>query len=112
MIELVARLREPDGCPWDREQTHESLRRYVLEEAYETVEAIDSGEAQWLEEELGDLLLQVVLHAQIAKENDDFELDDVAEGISEKLIRRHPHIFGTTSVNSAEEVKERWEEIK
>ncbi|HEY9764900.1 MAG TPA: nucleoside triphosphate pyrophosphohydrolase [Chroococcales cyanobacterium] len=112
LIELVARLRQPDGCPWDREQTHFSLRRYALEEAYETVEAIDSGDPQWLEEELGDLLLQVVLHAQIAEENGDFELDDVAEGISRKLILRHPHVFGSTTVKSAEEVKERWEEIK
>lgn len=112
LAKLVADLRAPGGCPWDREQTPKSLRRYVIEEAYEVVEAIDSEDKEWLEEELGDLLLQVVLQSQIAAETGDFDLLDVAEGISRKIIHRHPHIFGTGKAETAEEVKQKWEEIK
>ena len=90
-IATIARLRAPDGCPWDLEQTHESLSRYVIEEAYEVQEAIHSGEPAKLQEELGDLLLQVVLHAQVAKDAGEFDIEDVAKGINDKMIRRHPH---------------------
>ena len=90
----MARLRAPDGCPWDREQTHASLRKYLLEETYETLEALDAGDVAALEEELGDLLLQIVFHAQVADEAGEFDLGDVVAGIVAKLIRRHPHVFG------------------
>lgn len=113
LVQVVEQLRNPvSGCPWDLKQTHHTLRPYVLEEAYEVVEAIESGNAEHLKEELGDLLLQVVLHAQLAAEADRFTADDVAEGISEKLIRRHPHVFGEVQVQSAEEVLVNWESIK
>lgn len=113
LADIVAYLRGPEGCPWDKEQTFGSLRRYILEEAYETVEAIESGDPNWLEEELGDLLLQVVLQSQLAQEEGLFDLADVAEGISDKLVHRHPHIFAQTgALKTAEEVKDRWEEIK
>ena len=92
--EVMARLRAPDGCPWDREQTHASLRKYLLEETYETLEALDAGDVAALEEELGDLLLQIVFHAQVADEAGEFDLGDVVAGIVAKLIRRHPHVFG------------------
>lgn len=108
----MARLRGPQGCPWDKEQTHESLRRYLLEEAYETVDAIDNNDSEHLKEELGDLLLQVVFHAQIAFEQGRFDIEDVVEGIVTKLVRRHPHIFGETEVSSARDVLINWEEIK
>jgi len=106
------RLRSPGGCPWDREQTHQSLARHLLEEAHETLEAIDSGDQGRLREELGDLLLQVVFHAEMAMEEGSFDIDDVAEGIVTKLIRRHPHVFGDVSVDSASEVLVNWERIK
>ncbi|HEY9854565.1 MAG TPA: nucleoside triphosphate pyrophosphohydrolase [Stenomitos sp.] len=112
LVEVIARLRAPDGCPWDREQSPESLRKFVLEEAYETVEAIDSGDVGAIEEELGDLLLQVVLQAQIFQEEGEFDIQDVSNAISDKLVRRHPHVFGETSVSGAEEVVQRWEDIK
>ena len=112
LVEVMARLRAPDGCPWDREQTHETLRRYLLEEAYEAVEAIDDGDADHLCEELGDVLLQVVFHAQIAREAGRFDMRDVVAGITEKLIRRHPHVFGDASAETAEEVTRRWDAIK
>jgi len=108
--EVVRRLREE--CPWDREQTHESLTKYVLEEAYEVVDAIQEGSVDHLEEELGDLLLQVVLHAAIAAQAGDFTLADVARGITEKMVRRHPHVFGDVSVAGAAEVHRNWEAIK
>ena len=102
----------PGGCPWDREQTHASLRGGLLEEAYEVVTAIDSSDDANLREELGDLLLQVVFHSQIAAEDGRFTLDDVAAGIGEKLVRRHPHVFGDESAASAGAVVMRWDEIK
>ncbi len=114
---VVARLRAPDGCPWDREQTHQSLRRYVLEEAYEVAEVIDEWDgsadvAEHLAEELGDLLLQVYLQAQVAEEEDQFALGDVFQSITEKLIRRHPHVFGDVTVRDAAQVVRNWEVIK
>ncbi len=113
LIEVVAKLRDPEkGCPWDLEQTAESLIPYIVEEAYEVVDAIQSQEQNAIAEELGDLLLQVVLQAQIAQENNYFSLEEVAKGITEKLIRRHPHVFGNIKVNDAEEVSKNWEEIK
>jgi MazG family protein len=112
--EIVFKLRAPDGCPWDREQTHKSLARCLVEEASEVLEAIDEDDSELMEEELGDLLLQVVMHACLAEEVDRFDLEDVAKGISEKLIRRHPHVFGDESqpVNTSSEVLDRWELIK
>jgi XTP/dITP diphosphohydrolase len=113
LIEIVAKLRSPDGgCPWDLAQTPESLIPYVIEEAYETVAAIESGDREAVKEELGDLLLQVVLQAQIASENDRFNMADIASGISEKLIRRHPHVFDNVPVKSVEEVRQNWDRIK
>jgi XTP/dITP diphosphohydrolase len=113
LIAVVARLRDPqNGCPWDLEQTPESLTPYIIEEAYETVHAIRSHQQNLIIEELGDLLLQVVLQAQIASEAGHFTLAEVAEGISQKLIRRHPHVFGDTQVNSIEEVRDNWDQIK
>jgi XTP/dITP diphosphohydrolase len=113
LIEVVAKLRDPNGgCPWDLEQTPQTLTPYIIEEAYETVDAIQSGDKNAIAEELGDLLLQVVLQAQIASEHGDFSLKDVAVGISQKLIRRHPHVFGDTSVQSIDEVRQNWEQIK
>ncbi len=110
---ITMRLRrEPDGCPWDRKQTHQTLTRYVIEEAYEVVEAIEENDVEHLAEELGDLLLQVYLHAEIARQADEFTLGDVYEHISAKMIRRHPHIFGTTQVEDAHQVVKNWEEIK
>jgi tetrapyrrole methylase family protein/MazG family protein len=116
LVQLMARLRAPDGCPWDRKQTHESLKPYLLEEAYEVLETIDRRETVLLREELGDLLLQVLFHAQIGAEAGTFTIDEIMERLAEKLIRRHPHVFGgpQTSENpaDAEEVVTRWEEIK
>ena len=110
---LVARLRDPDqGCPWDLEQTHQSLTPYVLEEAHEVADAIRHGDDEHLREELGDLLLQVVLHARIAGERRRFDLNDVATGISEKLIRRHPHVFAGAKVSDSTAVRISWEAIK
>lgn len=112
LVEIMAELRSEQGCPWDREQTHESLRRYMLEEAYEAVEAINEGDLDHLADELGDVLLQVVFHAQLASENGDFTVDDVAQRIVDKLIRRHPHVFGDISVSSSEQVVTNWAAIK
>lgn len=113
LIEVVAQLRSPEGgCPWDLAQTPQSLIPYVIEEAYEVVDAIASGEQQAIAEELGDLLLQVVLQTQIASEQGNFTLQEVATGITEKLIRRHPHVFGDVEVSSAMEVNQNWEQIK
>lgn len=116
LLDLVAvmdRLRSPGGCPWDREQTHRSLATYLLEEAYETIEAIETDPAH-LREELGDLLLQVVFHARIAGEHetDPWSVDDVAAGIVDKLVRRHPHVFGNADAPTAEHVEARWDELK
>lgn len=113
LIAVVAKLRSPEGgCPWDLAQTPESLTPYIIEEAYETVDAIRNGTTAEVSEELGDLLLQVVLQAQIASEGDRFSLQEVAEGISEKLIRRHPHVFGEETVENVEQVRQNWEQIK
>jgi XTP/dITP diphosphohydrolase len=113
LIEVVARLRSPDGgCPWDLAQTAETLTPYVIEEAYEVVDAIKSGDKSAIAEELGDLLLQVVLQAQIASESGQFSLKEITQGISQKLIRRHPHVFGEVSVASVDEVRQNWEQIK
>ena len=112
LVEIVGLLRGPGGCPWDREQTHRSIRRDLLEEAYEVAEAIDQGSPEHLKEELGDLLLQVVFHAVLAREEGQFGLDDVADGICKKLIYRHPHVFGDVTVGSAGEVLRNWEELK
>ncbi|NJL62707.1 MAG: nucleoside triphosphate pyrophosphohydrolase [Methylacidiphilales bacterium] len=113
LIDVVAKLRNPDGgCPWDLEQTSQTLTPYIIEEAYEVVDAIKSGDNEAICEELGDLLLQVVLQAQIKSESQQFTLKEIAEGISQKLIRRHPHVFGDVSVKNVEEVRQNWEEIK
>ncbi|MDF5723806.1 MAG: nucleoside triphosphate pyrophosphohydrolase [Rhizonema sp. PD37] len=113
LIDIVAKLRSPDGgCPWDLAQTPQTLTPYVIEEAYEVVDAINSGDRQAIAEELGDLLLQVVLQAQIASEDKQFSLLEVAQSISQKLIRRHPHVFGDVSVQNVDEVRQNWEQIK
>lgn len=112
LIEVVAKLRAPDGCPWDREQTHTSLRPNMLEEAYEAVDAIDENNMAHLREELGDVLLQVLLHSQIASESNEFTLDDVAKELKEKLIHRHPHVFGTAKINNADDVLKTWDKLK
>jgi tetrapyrrole methylase family protein / MazG family protein len=109
---IIARLRAPDGCPWDREQTHASLRGNLLSECHEVLQALDEGDAGKLCEELGDLLLQIVLHAQIAKDDGEFEIGDVIRGISEKIVRRHPHVFGTGTARDAGEVMHNWETLK
>ena len=109
---IMSRLRGPDGCPWDREQTHLSLRPYLIEEAYEVLEAIDSGASGQLREELGDLLLQIIFHSQIARENGEFDVEDVIGGIVEKLKRRHPHVFGDGQARDSREVVKGWERIK
>ena len=110
--EIIAVLRGPEGCPWDKEQTHESLKKYLIEETYEVIDAIDNGDVDHLIEELGDVLLQVMLHAQIGEDEGYFSIDEVIEGISEKMIRRHPHVFGSTKVENTEEVLQNWQEIK
>jgi len=112
LVEVMARLRGEGGCPWDREQTRESLKPYVVEEAYEVLEAIDEGDAAKLREELGDLLLQVVFQAQVAREVGEFTITEVIQAIVEKLVRRHPHVFGDASASTAQEVLHRWEAIK
>lgn len=108
----VARLRAPDGCPWDREQTHRSLCAGIVEEVAEFLETVDLDEKEHMREELGDLLLQIVMHAQIASENGDFTFDDVARGVNEKMIRRHPHVFGDLSLKDSAAVLKKWDEIK
>jgi tetrapyrrole methylase family protein/MazG family protein len=112
LVDIIAKLRAPDGCPWDRKQTHASLRENLLEECYEVLEALDEGDSAKLRDELGDLLMQIVLHAQIATEAGEFELGDVVSGINTKLIHRHPHIFGSKKVKDAEEVALNWEVLK
>ena len=112
LIEIVATLRGENGCQWDREQTHKSLRPNMIEEAYEAVDAIDDGNISNLREELGDVLLQVVLHSQIAKDNGEFDIEDVAKELSDKLIHRHPHVFGNTIVHSTDEILATWDKLK
>ena len=113
LLEVMDRLRSPGGCPWDAEQTHESLVQYLIEETYETVDAIDANDRDALIEELGDVLLQVVFHARIGQESTDpWNIDDVARGIADKLIRRHPHVFGDTQADSAAAVEANWQALK
>jgi tetrapyrrole methylase family protein/MazG family protein len=112
LVDIIARLRAPDGCPWDRKQTHASLRESLMEECYELLEALDEGEPSNICEELGDLLLQVVLQSQIARDNGEFEIGDVIKSINDKLIHRHPHIFGSEKVKDADEVAHNWEALK
>ncbi len=112
LVEIIATLRGENGCPWDREQTHSSLKSTLIEETYETVEAIDSGDPDKLKEELGDLLLNIMLQAQIAAESQDFDIYDVIETLTEKLIRRHPHVFADVQADNAEDVVKNWEAIK
>lgn len=112
LVEIVRILRAPGGCPWDREQDHHSIRRNLLEEAYEAAEAIDEENSEHLREELGDVLLQVVFHAQMEREQGGFDLDAVADGICKKLIYRHPHVFGDVAVSGSGEVLVNWEELK
>jgi tetrapyrrole methylase family protein/MazG family protein len=112
IFEVVAKLRAPDGCPWDREQTHDSLRPYLLEETYELLEAIDSGDDAKMMEELGDLLLQVAMHAEIAAQEGRFDAAKVSEAVAAKMVKRHPHVFSTTSVADADEVLRNWEHQK
>lgn len=112
LLEIVKKLRGPDGCPWDKEQTHQSLTRFAIEEAFELAEAIDQHDQSEIISELGDLLLQVVLHSEIASQDSRFEIADVIQAINEKMVRRHPHVFGDVSVKDSNEVLKNWSEIK
>jgi tetrapyrrole methylase family protein/MazG family protein len=112
LVRVMAKLRAHDGCPWDREQTHATLARHLLEEAHELLEAVDTGDPDRIRDELGDLLLQVVFHAQMAAEEGAFDVDDVAEGLVRKLVHRHPHVFGDVEVGGAPEVLVNWEKLK
>src|ERR687891_1275124 len=112
LVKVMARLRGPGGCPWDREQSHETLARHLLEESHELLEAIDSGDSDAIRDELGDLLLQVVFHAEMAFEDGRWDVDDVARGLVEKLVHRHPHVFGDVRVSDADEVLTNWEKLK
>lgn len=112
LLKVMAKLRSPKGCPWDREQTHLTLRRHAIEEVYELIDAIEAGDAHEMAEELGDLLLQVVFHAQMAKERGIFDFEKVCRVLVDKLIRRHPHVFGKTKVKNVDEVWANWEKIK
>ena len=112
LIDIVATLRSENGCQWDREQTHKSLRPNMLEEAYEAVDAIDDGDIANLREELGDVLLQVVLHSQIAKDNNEFDIEEVAKELGDKLIHRHPHVFGNAKVKTTQDILDAWERLK
>jgi uncharacterized protein YabN with tetrapyrrole methylase and pyrophosphatase domain len=112
LLKVMAKLRSPEGCPWDREQSHHSLRWHAVEEVYELMDAIEAGDDHELEEELGDLLLQVVFHCQLAKERGAFDFDKVARHITDKLIRRHPHVFGDVKVKNVDQVWANWEKIK
>src|SRR6185369_12794255 len=112
LVDLMAKLRSPGGCPWDREQTHATLRPYLLEEAYEVLDAIERGDPDALRDELGDLLLQVVFHAELAREAGTFTVGDVATAIADKLVRRHPHVFADVTVRDAGDVMRNWHQIK
>src|SRR4051794_39016370 len=111
LLEIMARLRAPDGCPWDRKQTHASILNNLIEEAYEFVDAVENGDVANMKEELGDILLQVVFQAQMAKESGAFEYADVVDVIAEKLVRRHPHVFGEAVADDADAVQKQWDEI-
>lgn len=112
LVDIMEKLRRPGGCPWDAEQTHESIKKCMIEETYEVIEALDSGDMVKVYDELGDLLLQVVFHAQIAKDNGDFDIGDVTNAICTKLIRRHPHVFGDEKLTTSEDVLDKWDDIK
>jgi len=112
LLKVMARLRSPTGCPWDREQDHQTLRRHAIEEVYELIDAIEAGDDHEMAEELGDLLLQVVFHCQMAKERGAFDFEKVARHLVDKLVRRHPHVFGNTKVEDVDEVWANWEKIK
>lgn len=112
LVEIMRRLRGPDGCPWDREQTHESLAPHLIEEAYELIEVIEASQPQYICEELGDVLLQVVFHAQLAAERGEFDIHDAVQRLVDKLYHRHPHVFGTVQVSGSEEVLHNWEQLK
>lgn len=112
LVQIVAKLRSERGCPWDRKQTHSTLKANLIEEAYEVIEVIDAEDNSKLQEELGDLLMQVMLHAQIAEDNENFTINDVIKTITDKLIRRHPHVFGDIQVDGAKQVLANWEKIK
>lgn len=112
IVSIMKRLRAPGGCPWDAEQSHDSLKRYLVEETYEVIEAIDTGSDDLLKEELGDLLLQPVFHAAIAEERGAFDINDVMQTLADKLIRRHPHVFGDLEINDSQAQIENWEKIK
>lgn len=112
LLKVMAKLRSPNGCPWDREQDHMTLRRHAIEEVYELIDAIEAGDDHEMAEELGDLLLQVVFHCQLARERGAFDFEKVTRHLVDKLIRRHPHVFGTTKVKDVDEVWANWEKIK
>jgi len=112
LIDIMKLLRSREGCPWDREQTHESLKKYLIEETYEYLEVVDLGDKSRMCEELGDVLLQIVFHARIAEENGDFNIEDVINGVCDKMIHRHPHVFGNENAETSGEVLKKWEEIK
>lgn len=112
LVDIMARLRAENGCPWDRQQTHESLLPYLVEESYEYIDAVQDKDRAHMCEELGDVLFQIIFHSQVARENGDFTIDDVVQGICEKMIRRHPHVFGDAHVDTAADVSRRWETIK
>jgi len=112
LISLIKKLRAPDGCPWDRKQKQEDIGKYILEEAYEVIESLEAGDQQAIAEELGDLLFQILFLAEIGEESGVFTLNSIMKGVREKMIRRHPHIFGDVKVNSVEEVKDNWQQIK
>ena len=112
LLQIMKKLRSSDGCPWDREQTNDSLKMFAIEEAYEVLEAIESGSHEELKDELGDLLLQVVFHSQIQDEKGNFDIEDVAKAIKEKLIRRHPHVFADVEVLDSNDVIKNWNKIK
>lgn len=112
LLDIMASLRSESGCPWDREQTHESLKPFLLEEAYEVLEAIDEGDRLKIKEELGDLLFQIVFHAQLGKERGEFDMDGIIDGISRKMVARHPHVFGDAQCATSEEVRAQWDERK
>ena len=112
LLEIMEKLRGENGCPWDIEQTHESIKRSIMEEGYELIEAIDSGDGAKMADESGDLLLQVVFHAQIGKENGEYDINDVTDAICKKLIHRHPHVFGDKNIETSDEVLNAWDDIK
>ena len=112
LLDIMARLRAPDGCPWDRKQTHQSLLNFLIEESYEFIDAVENADRANMQEELGDVLLQVVFHAQLARETGDFDFAEVVHGISDKLVRRHPHVFGGIKLDTAESVEKKWDELK